>query len=185
MNGLLNTPANSMRRLSNFAFGQSPLDSGNDRAVGLLSCAGAASAGVSSRIVPASAFALAARVVRIISTVVFLFSLIAARPAEAQTVTASIEWNANPASESVSEYKIYFNQGSGFYLLATIAATAAPNYQISGLSTGLTYQVYVTAINISGESVPSDTLSIVIPAPTPPRPSKPVNLRATIVGGSR
>jgi fibronectin type 3 domain-containing protein len=83
-------------------------------------------------------------------------------------------WDANPAADNVSYYKLYLGTNSRNYSL--IYTSVAPNLVLTTnqFYQGKTNFFAVSAVNVLGlESDPSDEISELILTP----PSKPLNLR--------
>lgn len=72
----------------------------------------------------------------------------------------SLLWNANPAEDNVTEYRVYEKIGLSFNLLV---ATAATNVTLTNVPTGPHYYV-VRAVNFYGESKDSNVLLVGPPA---------------------
>ena len=80
--------------------------------------------------------------------------------------TVKIAWDPNPSAENITSYKV-FKDG------AFIGSTTATNFTDNAAVVGTTVTYTVTAVNVEGESVPSDPLVV-----TPQNlPSKPTNVR--------
>lgn len=95
-----------------------------------------------------------------------------------------MSWDANPASEEVTAYRLYFAKGTdGFSQWGT---TTGITFTATGLLTNTTYRFQVRAVNSFGESPPSNTITNSGPAsgPTGP-PTAPKNLNATAMSASR
>jgi len=96
------------------------------------------------------------------------------------------EWDANPAGENVSEYKVYKSvvSGGGYGLVATIPAGPSPSFIDSNGDSVTTIFYVVTAISGESESSFSNEISKDKPPPEPeptpdPVPGVPINLKIT------
>jgi hypothetical protein len=79
----------------------------------------------------------------------------------------SIAWNANPATDEVTEYRVWLKAGTTFSVIKTVPGTTTA----TTISVPDGKQVvFVTAFN-GLESDPSDTLTI------PVKPKKPAGLK--------
>lgn len=81
--------------------------------------------------------------------------------------SVNLAWDANAASQNVTIYKVYRN---GVFLANSTGITFTdPNASNTAAST-----YHVTAVNVTGESGPSNTVTF---TPPPPAPAPPTNLR--------
>jgi hypothetical protein len=81
----------------------------------------------------------------------------------------SLQWDANPPNEQVTNYKIYEKIGQNFTLVGTVDGKTT-TYSLAGVPEG--QHIYaVSAVNITGES--SKSTETILPA----TPSVPVNPR--------
>lgn len=91
-------------------------------------------------------------------TLVILFSL--ALVALAADIT--LQWDANDPVEEVAGYRVYQSTNvAGTYL--PIGSTNGTSFTVRGLTPGV-YFFYVTASNLWGESLPSNTVKTPPPA---------------------
>jgi hypothetical protein len=86
------------------------------------------------------------------------------------TVSATLEWDPNPASENVTGYRIHWGTNPKVYTQSmNVTETTG---KVSGLSKNVTYYFAVTAVRGSQESLFSDEVSSLYtePEPQPPKP---------------
>lgn len=70
----------------------------------------------------------------------------------------TLVWDPNPAGDMVTSYRIYRKQGNTFSVVKTVTAptvSAVIDPYLSGRTT-----FYVTAVNLTGESVPSAQITV-------------------------
>lgn len=85
-----------------------------------------------------------------------LLSLLACGIASASTATLS--WDPNPSTDAVTSYNVYQASGTNTAFLK-IGSTPVTTFQAAGLTNGVAYRWYVTAVNATGESTPSSTVT--------------------------
>lgn len=78
---------------------------------------------------------------------IYLLILLVAITARAQSAP-TLAWNANPAAENVTSYKVYEHVGAVFNLIATVTAPTTI-YSLAGVVGPKLYAV--SAVNVSGE----------------------------------
>lgn len=103
----------------------------------------------------------------------------------AQTLTFTLAWNANPASDNVTSYRVYYrdaNQGPDWYEYVEFPSSQTGG-TIFAVPWALEYEFVLTAINAGGESEPSD-IARATQSARPGRPGAPqirkVELTVTI-----
>jgi hypothetical protein len=90
------------------------------------------------------------------------------------TANMGMQWDALPAAQEVTSYKVFKNGVQE----ATVTASATPTYTSTGVS-GTTYSFFVQAVNSRGTGPNSNTLSVTASnVPPPSLPPAPV-LRLT------
>jgi hypothetical protein len=96
----------------------------------------------------------------------FTVLLVLAMAATCFASTVTLQWDANVPTDAVTGYNLY-QDGK---VVQTVTATTAtiPNV------TGVAHTFYVTAVNLSGESLPSNTVSM------SPVPGAPTGTKITI-----
>lgn len=67
--------------------------------------------------------------------------------------TITLTWESNSGMDQVFEYDIYENN-------TKIGSTTRTSYVVNNLSPGVKYAFYITAVNIVGESAPSNVLNV-------------------------
>jgi len=97
----------------------------------------------------------------------------------ANRTSVNIKWNvpASTGGNAINSYKVYLNDGvnsnwNNVNCNPAPALTSTPVCGITGLTTGASYSVKITAVNLAGESVASSVLSI-ISATAPLAPGQP------------
>lgn len=91
--------------------------------------------------------------------------------------SAQLSWNTSTDNTAVAGYNIYINGNK-------IASSVTTKYSLSGLKPGVTYNVYVTAIDAaSNESRPSNTIEVVtkIDSNDAEAPTSPENLKSSVL----
>jgi titin len=97
-------------------------------------------------------------------------------------------WDANPVTDLVTGYNIYRGQSSGGESYLASVGLLDTSYTDSAVQNGVTYYYYVTAVNLNGESGPSNEVSATPggsppPPPPPTVPGPPNNLNAAAGNG--
>lgn len=93
----------------------------------------------------------------------------------AQSLTFTLEWNANPASDNVTHYRIYYrdaNAGPDWYEYVEFPSNQTGG-TIFGVPWALEYEFILTARNAGGESDPSD-IARATQSARPGRPGAPM-----------
>lgn len=115
--------------------------------------------------------AKARRTALIVATTILL-----SYPLHAAEIT--LQWDANPASEQITEYRVYEQQANGSWLLVSSTASDVQETTITVPSVA-SRTFALTAVNISGESDRGEPAST--PAlPTPPKGGKVKGVKLTL-----
>ena len=78
-------------------------------------------------------------------------------------VQIQLQWDANPASETVTGYKVYWGTSPGIYNSDPVLVTDGTTHFLRGFPAG-TYYFAVAAINAGGESTKSNEVTLTVPA---------------------
>lgn len=102
-----------------------------------------------------------------------LFSIFLSLTAQAAT-TVTLSWDANPAAEKVTSYKVYEHTGANYNLLGTVLSTADRTFIVTDPDPAIAHNYALSAVNLRGESAKSADTVLPIGA------GIPKNLKITV-----
>jgi len=86
----------------------------------------------------------------------------------ASATTVKLQWDANAASEQVTEYRVYQDGVKVATVISPATTVTLPSVTPSA------HSFYVTAANMTGESAPSNTVTM------PGMPGAPAGMKITV-----